>query len=878
MRGLTPLAVARRALLAAACSYRRPPASKRARLPLLSVQEPVHSGEARAYETLHNAELDKLGLRSGSRKGTATLKRDLLTLYRQRSEEERGELREVVLAMQDGRLTDVNEPREVMEWLKLGGGKVMEQLVEDVRTSLELRWMEAKAEGRLLDPSRRALKFALSLLPLSSTKPPSLYISTAHPSSNPAPTTPPPSAQHALILASPTSPGLSRIKALAGCGKTTSILQLAAKHSKEGKRNLYVCFNVEAAASAREKMGRTAMVKTSGAMAFALLKKRFGREKVEEKLLEGAREVEDEVEEDEDEVGHDTRPTRDLKVVDIVEILELPEETTFLKGKGKRQREVVVSDMELGYLVLQTLERFWWSPSTDVSPSLTHLPPPKPKTQFIPTEEVVELSNRLWNRIRDFDDVEVPLPQSCFAKLLLQEGIRIRDYGAFENIYYDEAQDSSDAELDWVMQETDVSRVVWRGGNNTWLTLDADTELELTQSFRSGSAICNVANALLTAKGEEEKLVGTGRPAKVFRPIAKEDRVTLLRGKEAWTGLFATNIRLVNTLFNTALPLLDTLPGPTSPNSRLELALRINKSRQSSFPNFYHHAHALYHDLPIPPEHTHPLLEAFDDWESLVQGVRDLRRIKEEHTRELRNVVREVRWLEFEGFKEVLEVAEGLVKEKAERVLGVVFQVKGDESDNVFLSNDFPKCFKGRAKGLSDPAWEERVNTLYVAATRAKEKLVMNDELLKFGVLERGIHHFRPVSATSSKGESACARCSESTATLIDYVTPFPHFNVASLSTDPASPLPLSPSGTDASARGSVKDDEWARFEASVEVEEGERGGEGKGVSFAEFEERWAENVNMETEVVEAEIGIRSFWDDGEGEERGASDGEEEDD
>lgn len=122
------------------------------------------------------------------------------------------------------------------------------ELVALVLATLDLRAMEAT----LLEPGARSLRRTLRLFSdglLDSPPPPSPKLPTP-PSRKSSPT---PTAEQQAIIHSPSTPGITRINAYAGTGKTTALVQVAEElYRKDSRvRILYVSFNrsVKAAAT-----------------------------------------------------------------------------------------------------------------------------------------------------------------------------------------------------------------------------------------------------------------------------------------------------------------------------------------------------------------------------------------------------------------------------------------------------------------------------------------------------------------------------------------------------------------------------------------------------------------------------------------------------
>ncbi|KAI5474407.1 P-loop containing nucleoside triphosphate hydrolase protein [Pseudohyphozyma bogoriensis] len=713
------------------------------------------SFQALAYQDHHKATLDLLRLPPSTTNTPQLLTHDLIRLHRLHPKQSRSALVDRILRPAVmGKLARVTTSSEVVEALGLTGNLEERKYLENVRLALELRAHEAQAEGRLLDSTSRGLRFALGLLPERLSKKSieelKVFAVTAAATSG---TVPPQSEQQARIVRSPTSPGITRVIALAGCGKTTAIHQTAMQHHEKGLKCLYVCFNTATRKEASEKLGWASDTVSITALAKRVMERVVGKELLEKKAFWTDRET-----------GRSV--CRSLRAINIANLLKLRDLDHVDPMSGTTES---ISRKKQGWLIRQTLGTFVGSSDLFDTPNRCHLPV---DSKPYPEDAILDLSRKLWSQCLDWKNVDAPLTTGMFVKAALQGGFRISEYGTYDTIFFDEVQDLSDAEISWFVKERNQSRIFlvgdphqaiyrWRGGINTWLKLDVDLELHLTRSFRPGTDITNAANTLLALKGEDTSLQGTGRPASLYRPPSASHHDSSHIG--GWTHLFFLNKDIIKKLLH-LLPLLQRRSGSSRTLPRV--SLRINSEKAGSPLCLYGHAYHLYHKLQAPDVYVHGKLRDFTSWEDLKRYVEDLQKegIAEQEDRELLDAVSAEPMIKPVDFISRLDQARKVLNRRGgsdenRTVLGGVFQ-------------GMPPVFDQRYD--QDSLWEDAVNLNYVAVTRAKDAVVLNNDLLSFFICDAG--HASP-----------CANCGTPSDKLIRYHTPFPHYPSHSASPSPSS-------------------------------------------------------------------------------------------
>lgn len=180
--------------------------------------------------------------------------------------------------------------------------------------------------------------------------------------------------------------------------------------------------------------------------------------------------------------------------------------------------------------VLDTLNTFL--ASADPVPTEAHVPSFRmdesgsrvfiePQKRKMYTEDTIYL----WSRMQDLDDKKVPMSHDGYLKLYQLSSPRL--HYTYDCILIDEAQDLTPALSDILLSQNMAKILVgdphqqiysFRGAVNSMQTVQANTIFYLTQSFRFGPEIAEIAACCLEILKNEKKktLVGNGQPCKVL--------------------------------------------------------------------------------------------------------------------------------------------------------------------------------------------------------------------------------------------------------------------------------------------------------------------------------------------------------------------------
>ena len=267
----------------------------------------------------------------------------------------------------------------------------------------------------------------------------------------------------------------------------------------------------------------------------------------------------------------------------------------------------------------------------------------------------------------------------------------------YQYFLFDEAQDASPIMLDIVLKQNkqvilsgDPRQGIycWRGAVNAMTSVKLEQNVSITQSFRYGQAIANVASRIASrGLNEDIRIFGSGKI---------DSEVTTLPCKVI---LCRTNLRLIDIAMNLY-------------QSRANIRIHIvgSNGRANELVNLLNGAADLKNDnRTLVPELMH-----FSSWKEVMAHS------ETEAGKNLAGLVRMANMYPIHHLKDTLIKISQNTEENADVILSTVHKAKGMEWDSVKLENDFP--LPG-----SDRFTEEEVNILYVAITRARKRLNIRD-------------------------------------------------------------------------------------------------------------------------------------------------------
>lgn len=454
------------------------------------------------------------------------------------------------------------------------------------------------------------------------------------------------------------------IEAGAGTGKTSTLKLLAASTNRKGQ---YVAFNKAIVVEAGETMPGNVSCNTAHSLAFRTTGKKYaGR-------LNSGR----------------------MRSEDIARRIGVERLTIEVEGARK-----VLSAGYLAGLAMRSVVKF--CQTADERPTRYHVPwvdgidpmpiatRPRSRENNKAVAQHIEASIvRAWEDLSRYEGA-LPFRHDHYLKLWQLSDPTI--YADF--IMFDEAQDANPVMAAVVAAQTHA-QLVWVGDSqqqiysftgavNAMADMDADHRTFLTQSFRFGPAIAEVANDLLGMLGADLTLIGTDTIESVVEDV-DDPSVILTR----------TNAEAVRSVL-----------GAVKRGQTVHLV-----GGGGEILAFAKAAAILMDGRKV----DHPELACFDSWDEVRQYVQ-----LDEQGGELRLLVN---LIDDFGVATILEALDGMTPEKqADLIVSTAHKSKGRQWSAVQLGGDFPEEIKGK----------EELRLLYVAVTRAQHRLdVSNVSLLR---------------------------------------------------------------------------------------------------------------------------------------------------
>ncbi len=472
------------------------------------------------------------------------------------------------------------------------------------------------------------------------------------------------------------------VAAGAGCGKTAQLKMLECTLTGTVQ---YTAFNRSLVDEARPKF-KKAKCSTTHQLAFHAVGKRYAHR-----------------------LPSDDRPR--MRNDQVAKVLGISPFTVELSGEvdkeGKPRTKTLSSDYLAGKL-LMFISRFCMGAEreittkhigyTDGIDGVTELVgedgEPYRKRDTVNNDKVkaylLPFCQKAWKDLTDING-QLPFGHDIYVKIWQLGTGDDRPIIAADNILLDEAQDTAPVFLDIIKQQTHALLVMvgddnqqiyeWRGAVNAMTAFPGAPRRMLSQSYRFGQMVADVANAVLVTLEEPTDLVMRGNPTIASQVcVVDEPRCYLYRTNAGAIG------RLMNAIEEGKRPHLIGKPDETI--KWCTAALDLQQKRPT----------------------RHYDLCCFDSWEEVQEYS------KTDEGGDLRLMVKIV---DSFGAAEIIKALKGMPKEKdADLVISTAHKSKGREWNSVKLGVDFPTKNK-----MSDA--DRRL--LYVAATRAKLQLDISE-------------------------------------------------------------------------------------------------------------------------------------------------------
>lgn len=349
------------------------------------------------------------------------------------------------------------------------------------------------------------------------------------------------------------------------------------------------------------------------------------------------------------------------------------------------------------YAVLKTIERFCQCADDNLSRRHVFRPPassPFAKAQL--EAAVLDRAREVWARMMKRGDT-MPITHDVYLKAYLLTHPNL----GYRHIVLDEAQDTTELLIAAFQEQAGTQLIVvgdryqqihaWRGAHNAMDSFQTPHVGRLTQSFRFGPAVAEVANKVLeNYLGADMRIVG-------FDGIASR----LARAPHARAVISRTNATLIGELIRSQI---------ASPNGRFAVVGGTGEME----------ALVLAAEGLMRGERTLiPELADFEDWREVKAAAQD------DAYAYLRNLVELVEDYGTSLLLGHLRRAKGNEQDEStcQQIFSTTHKAKGREFDSVRLTDDFAVKPPSLPNGEM-PDWDpEEGNLLYVAVTRAKQVL-----------------------------------------------------------------------------------------------------------------------------------------------------------
>ncbi len=350
-----------------------------------------------------------------------------------------------------------------------------------------------------------------------------------------------------------------------------------------------------------------------------------------------------------------------------------------------------------GYVILDTIRRFCYSADTDIN--FHHVPLIKGPYTDVEVkqmrDEVYPIAKTIWDQIRD-EKGALPITHDYYLKIWALTKPQIgKDY-----ILMDEAQDANAVILDVIKNQKLAQKIyvgdrfqqiyAWRGALNAMESIETKHTTHLTQSFRFGEGIAEIANKVLGCYMHPSEA-----PPKIIGFQEKESIVTMEPIDDPDVVICRTNTGVITNVFK-------YLEEGKSVYVQGGVNVMINMLKGAD-------------DLMNGKRTYVPDLALFSNWGEVVECSGT------ESGADLRNLVSMIR---DHGIPKLLEALYCTHKSHfgADVTITTAHKSKGLEWPKIKLYNDF-QCPGTDKKGNPIPLQQGEINTLYVALTRGLDVL-----------------------------------------------------------------------------------------------------------------------------------------------------------
>lgn len=463
-----------------------------------------------------------------------------------------------------------------------------------------------------------------------------------------------------------------RISACAGSGKTSTLTMMAEANPVP---SLYLAFNKVTATEAAEKFPAHVTCRTTHSIAYSV----FGTQ-IRDKL---------------------TRPRG--KYVNVAgtgsEIARFYNIQPIVQAG-----EVVLSAAYLGLLVKTTVARF--EQSADAEVTTNHVPHGelREKLKTITFNKayvegvVLNFARQLWQHRINVNSPVLATHDTYLKMYQLSKPV----LAGFDILYVDEFQDTTPCVLDIVLNQRKHMKVVmvgdarqaiygWRGAVNAMKMVDCEERM-LTKSFRYGQAVADIATKVLLG---DMKITGNDQ-------IASVTSFDCVDTSQPYTRLFRTNAALLGAA-------VEELKNGTEISIEIDVKDFV-KILTSAVALKDGDTKGVKHDKIIP----------YTDWVSLTE--------ESKFDPELARIAKVVNGGQADEWINTLE--NHVNSDNPHVTFTTAHKSKGREFKQVIVEGDFKSCYNEDGEFVGLP--EEEQNLLYVAVTRAIDRLNYNQTVAEY--------------------------------------------------------------------------------------------------------------------------------------------------
>lgn len=467
--------------------------------------------------------------------------------------------------------------------------------------------------------------------------------------------------QQKIITLAKTGKNL-KIKAFAGTGKTSTLVEIAKNISGSG---LYIAYNKAIQIDASSKFPRNVLCKTAHSLAYAA-----NYSKIHGRLTQ----------------------LTPLIFMHFVQVSNF--------GKYK--------PIEIAFIAIKVIRLFCNSEHAEIGKNFIE------NENFAMFDNLAEDKTSLLNYVSKLASEYWDFATATNSKVPIEHDFYLKMYQLshpnlsqrFKFILFDESQDANPVLIKLISKQLcqiiyvgDEHQQIygWRGAVNAMEQLDGE-HAYLSQSFRFGNCYAELANIILELKGEKCKLRGN----------EKINSIIVSEKPPSYTLLARTNAGLIEKL-------IEKIKEPVCVVGDIKEIILLAKSGYALYLN--DKAHIFHHKL-----------KNFDSWDSLKNFNENF------SDPDLGFLVRMVERYKdnFVAVIDAIENANYVSEINAKYIFSTIHKAKGREWPCVVINDDFQIFTAEGGVSMLLQENKEEFNLIYVAMTRAQNKLYLEKGLKQF--------------------------------------------------------------------------------------------------------------------------------------------------